>query len=107
MCLIMTAAAAAITGGIWLRLRRSGRAAKSLFTVTLAFAAAALMWCVDGIASVLGGGSFLDMSRSDAVLGAIVIACGLALLAVLSLAETLTARKGNSVFARARSAHEA
>ena len=87
MCLIMTMIAAAVTGGIWLALAKCGRATKSLFTTFLAFLSAALMWCVDGIASVLSGEGFFDLSAEDAILGAIILAAGLVLFAALSFAE--------------------
>lgn len=87
MCLIMTLIAAAVTGGIWLALAKRGRATKSLFTIFLAFLAAALMWCVDGIASVLGGEGFFDLSAEDAILGAIILAAGLVLFVALSFME--------------------
>lgn len=58
---------------------------KPLFTTTLAFWAAALMWSVDGITNVLGGEPFFDLSKDDALLGVIVALCGLVLFAVLAL----------------------
>lgn len=58
---------------------------KPLFTTALAFWAAAIMWSVDGIANVLGGEPFLEISKEDSVLGVIVALCGAALFAVLAL----------------------
>lgn len=58
---------------------------KPLFTTALAFWAAAIMWSVDGIANVLGGEPFLEISKEDSVLGVIVSLCGAALFAVLAL----------------------
>lgn len=87
MCLIMTTAAAAVFGGIWIYFTKCGRATRSLFTAMLMFASAALMWCVDGIASVAGGEGFFDISGEDAILGVIIIALGLAAFGVLSMIE--------------------
>lgn len=87
MCLIMTAFAAAVFGGVFLLRKKRGKNAKAAFSVMMCFAAAALMWCVDGVASVLGGEGFFDVSREDFILGLIVVAAGCALYAVLSVRE--------------------
>ncbi len=87
MCLIMTIATALAFTALWANRRKSGRASKSLFTATLMFWAAALMWSVDGIASVLGGEAFFDLSASDAVLGVLIVASGALVFALLSLRE--------------------
>lgn len=85
MCLIMTALAAAVFGVAFLLLKKRGKDAKAEFSVMMCFAAAALMWCVDGIASVVGGEGFFDLSRRDFVLGLIVVAAGCVLYGVLRL----------------------
>ena len=82
MCLIMTIIAAVVFTAIWAKMRK-----QSLLTTTLMFWAAALMWSVDGIASVLEGESFFDISREDTVLGAIIVVCGLAVFAFLTAME--------------------
>ncbi|MBP5201945.1 hypothetical protein J6Z39_10220 [bacterium] len=82
MCLIMTMIAAVVFTALWAKMRK-----QSLLTTTLMFWAAALMWSVDGVASVLDGEPFFDISREDTVLGAIIILCGLAIFAVLAVFE--------------------
>lgn len=82
MCLIMTIIAAVVFTAVWAKMRK-----ESLLTTTLMFWAAALMWSVDGVASVLEGEPFFDISREDTVLGAIIILCGLAVFAVLAVFE--------------------
>ena len=54
---------------------------------SLMFWAAALMWSVDGIASLLEGEPFFDISREDTVLGFIIVVCGLAVFAFLTAME--------------------
>ena len=82
MCLIMTIIAAVVFTAIWAKMRK-----QSLLTTTLMFWAAALMWSVDGIASLLEGEPFFDISSEDTVLGAIIVVCGLAIFAVLAALE--------------------
>jgi len=90
MCLIMTIIAAVVFTAIWAKKRT-----QSLLTTTLMFWAAALMWSVDGVASVLDGEPFFDISREDTVLGAIIILCGLAIFAVLAVFEKRRELKAN------------
>ncbi|MDE7383796.1 MAG: hypothetical protein K2M99_07950 [Treponemataceae bacterium] len=87
MCLIMTMIAAAVTGVIWFVQRKHGVASKSLFTLFLAFLSAALMWCVDGIASIAEGEPFFTISGEDAILGAIIIVLGFFVFGLLSVLE--------------------
>ena len=90
MCLIMTIIAAVVFTALWAKMRK-----QSLLTTTLMFWAAALMWSVDGVASVLDGEPFFDISREDTVLGAIIILCGLAIFAVLAVFERRRELKAN------------
>ena len=46
---------------------------KTLLFATFMFWGAALMWSVDGIASVIEGEPFFDISRSDTILGFIIL----------------------------------
>lgn len=96
MCLIITVLMAIVFSVLFIVSKRNAGAenpngsvlrkfTKPLFTTTLAFWAAAIMWSVDGIANVLGGEPFLEISKEDTVLGVIVALCGLALFAVLAL----------------------
>ena len=65
MCLIITIITAAVLTVVWFILRQNGKNVKSLFTTMLAFWAAALMWSVDGVASVIGGEPFFDRGPAD------------------------------------------
>ena len=87
MCLIMTILTAVILSVFYFRAEKHGKAAKSLLTSTLMFWGAALMWSVDGIASLLEGEPFFDISREDTVLGFIIVVCGLAVFALLAAIE--------------------
>jgi hypothetical protein len=86
----MTIIAAVVFTALWAKMRK-----QSLLTTTLMFWAAALMWSVDGVASVLDGEAFFDISREDTVLGAIIILCGLAVFAVLAVFEKRRVLKAN------------
>lgn len=96
MCLLITVAMAIVFSVLFFASKKTDGAENSngsvlrkfsqpLFTTTLAFLAAAIMWSVDGIANVSGGEPFLKISKDDTVLGVIVALCGLALFAVLAL----------------------
>ena len=87
MCLIMTIIAAIAFSLAYLKNKKEGKEVKSIFTTMLTFWSAALMWSMDGIASVLGGEEFFDLSLEDGILGLIIIASGLLLFAVLSLLQ--------------------
>ena len=90
MCLIMTIIAAVVFTAFWAKKRT-----QSLLTTTLMFWAAALMWSVDGVASVLEGEPFFDISREDTILGVIIILCGVAIFAVLAVFERRRVLKAN------------
>ena len=90
MCLIMTIIAAVVFTALWAKMRK-----QSLLTTTLMFWGAALMWSVDGVASVLEGEPFFDISQEDTVLGVIIIVCGLAIFAVLAVFEKRRVLKAN------------
>ena len=90
MCLIMTIIAAVVFTALWAKMRK-----QSLLTTTLMFWAAALMWSVDGVASVLDGEPFFDISREDTSLGAIIVLCGVAIFAVLAVFERRRVLKAN------------
>ncbi len=87
MCLIMTIIAALVFSLAFLKNQKKGKEVKSLFTTMLMFWAAALMWSMDGIASVLGGEGFFDLSLEDGILGFIIIASGLLIFGFLSLLQ--------------------
>jgi predicted permease len=87
MCLIFTIVAAVAFSVAFFATRKTYAGGKSVATAALMFWAAALMWSVDGIASVLGGEGFFDLSREDAVLGTIIVASGLLAFGLLRLLE--------------------
>lgn len=87
MCLLMTVFAALVFTVLWAVSKKQERECKSFRTTLLMFWAASLMWSVDGIASVLGGESFFDISVSDTILGTIVLVCGLVVFAFLFAKE--------------------
>lgn len=92
MCLLMTVFAALVFTVLWAAAKKQGQKHKSLWTTLLMFWAASLMWSVDGIASVLSGESFFDISVSDTILGVIVLAAGLLVFAFLSAKERRNAK---------------
>ena len=85
MTLLITAAAAIIA------------ALARKWTLALVYCGAALMWCVDGFASVLEGGPFIELADAaqmadDALLGIVVVAVGLAVWAAYRIAKSVRAR---------------
>jgi hypothetical protein len=49
-----------------------------LGTLSLMYWGASLMWIVDGFFCIAGGEPFLDISVNDALLGLLIVICGLA-----------------------------
>ena len=92
MCLIMTIIAAVAFTVAWLILRQTGKNVKSVFTTMLTFWGAALMWSIDGVANVIGGEAFFDISKEDTVLGLIILGCGLAIFCGLCLKDIVLNR---------------
>lgn len=92
MCELMTIAAAIVFTVAYFRGRRSS----AVFTTMLMFWGAALMWSVDCVHSAMEGEGLLDLSVEDAVLGAIVLAAGLAVFGVMAFLER---RQGGRVAA--------
>jgi len=80
MTLVITAAAAILVGGVRLGQSAIGRA-WSLGVLALIYTGAALMWLVDAIFSIMGGGQFINTSaaalKSDSLLGLTVVGLGL------------------------------
>ena len=85
MCLILTLMAALAATLFWYR--SAERETLKLGFLSLMYWSAALMWTVDGIFSVAEGGSFVTVTVDDALLGALVIACGIGAWIVLVLRE--------------------
>lgn len=87
MCELMSIAATAVFAALAFAAKRSGRPHGALSATALSFAGASLMWSVDCLHSLLGGGPLLDLSAGDAALGAAVVAAGCVLFAALRLRE--------------------
>ena len=87
MCELMTIAAALVFTAIYFVGRSRGKNSPAVFTTMLMFWGAALMWSVDCVAGAMEGEPLLDLSAHDALLGAIVLAAGLAVFGVLSLSR--------------------
>lgn len=87
MCLIMTIIAALIFSVVFFMQKKNNAVSKSVVTTTLMFWAAAIMWSVDGIASVAEGEGFFDISSEDTILGGIIIVAGLVVFALLKVLE--------------------
>ena len=75
MCLIVTALAAVAVTLVWYFKARESNI--RLGALVLMYWGAALMWLVDGFFSIAEGGPFLDLSVDDALLGLVVVLCGL------------------------------
>ena len=87
MCLIITIITAIVFTVAYLLKKQGGKEAKSEFMAMLMFWAASLMWSMDGVASVLGGEEFFDLSMEDTILGAIIVASGLLVFAAHSIIQ--------------------
>ena len=96
MCELMAIAAALVFSLLALSARRAGRPASALATTALAFWGAALMWAVDCAHAALEGEPLLDLSWDDAALGAVVVAAGIALCAVLRVREARRLRRAGA-----------
>lgn len=93
MCLIMTMLCAATYAGIYFYRKSNKVASKSLLTLVFMHLSASLMWCVDGIASVLEGEGFFDISMEDFILGLIIVGLGLFSYGILIVLEKNNLRK--------------
>ena len=89
MCELMTIGAAVLFTILYFTRFRT----RAVFATMLMFWGAALMWSVDCVHSYMEGEGLFDMSREDTVLGAIILASGLAVFAVLSLRDRVLARQ--------------
>ncbi|RNC62867.1 MAG: hypothetical protein AWM53_01890 [Candidatus Dichloromethanomonas elyunquensis] len=75
MCLMITLLAAVITTIVWYVNAPENKL--KLGTLSLMYWGAALMWTIDGFFCVAEGEPFLDLSVSDALLGLLIVICGL------------------------------
>ena len=89
MCELMTIGAAVLFTVMYFTRFRT----RAVFTTMLMFWGAALMWSVDCVHSLMEGDGLFDLSREDALLGAIILAAGLAVFGVLSAHERLVAKQ--------------
>ena len=89
MCELMTIGAAVLFTILYFTRFRT----RAVFATMLMFWGAALMWSVDCVHSYMEGEGLFDMSREDTVLGAIILASGFAVFAVLSLRDRMLARR--------------
>ena len=75
MCLLITLLAAVVSTIVWYVNAPENKF--KLGTLSLMYWGAALMGMVDGFFSIAEGGPFLDLSLNDALLGLIIVICGL------------------------------
>ena len=85
MCELMTIAAALVFSFLYFKQERPS---KALFATMLRFWGAALMWSVDCVMSFREGEGLFDLSREDTLLGAIILAAGIAFYGVARFVET-------------------
>lgn len=93
MCLVITAFAAVVCTAIWYFKHHEKEL--RLGMLSLMYWGAALMWVVDGFFCVAEGEPFLDLSMNDALLGVVIVLCGLVLwLAVVLCSDPKKVFKG-------------
>ncbi len=93
MCELMAIAAAIVFTAGFFSAKRRDAPTGALFTTMLMFWGAALMWGVDCVANAIAGEGLLDLSWKDAKLGAIVVAAGVLVFAVLFAVERCRCRR--------------
>lgn len=76
MCLMITLLAAVVSTIVWYVNAPENKL--KLGTLSLMYWGASLMWTVDGFFCVAEGEPFLDLSVNDALLGFVIVICGLA-----------------------------
>ncbi len=97
MCELMTISAAIAFTVAFFAAKRRGAPTGALFTTMLMFWGAALMWAVDCVANAMDGEGLIDLSREDTVLGAIIVAAGVAVFAVLFAVERCRCRRAQKL----------
>ena len=83
MCLLITLLAAVVSAIVWYVNAPCGKF--HLGTLSLMYWGASLMWMVDGFFCAAEGEPFLDLSVNDALLGLLVVICGLVLWLLILL----------------------
>lgn len=89
MCELMTIGAAVLFTILYFTRFRT----RAVFATMLMFWGAALMWSVDCVHSYMEGEGLFDLSREDTILGAIILASGLAVFAVLAVRDRMLAMR--------------
>ena len=89
MCELMTIGAAVLFTILYFTRFRT----RAVFATMLMFWGAALMWSVDCVHSYMEGEGLFDLSREDTILGAIILASGLAVFAVLAVRDRMLAAR--------------
>ena len=89
MCELMTIGAAVLFTILYFTRFRT----RAVFATMMMFWGAALMWSVDCVHSYMEGEGLFDLSREDTILGAIILASGLAVFAVLAMRERMLATR--------------
>lgn len=90
MCEIMTICAATIFSALYFVQKKNGKIYRNAEFASLMFWGASLMWLCDCIFSAAGGEPFFDISAKDTLLGAIIIAAGLAIFTLRELHSKFT-----------------
>ncbi|HBC26515.1 MAG TPA: hypothetical protein DC013_03800 [Ruminococcaceae bacterium] len=75
MCLMITLLAAVVSTIVWYVNAPQNKL--KLGTLSLMYWGASLMWMVDGFFCIAEGEPFLDLSANDALLGLLIVICGL------------------------------
>ncbi|MCH3972489.1 MAG: hypothetical protein LKE53_07005 [Oscillospiraceae bacterium] len=75
MCLVITAFAAVIATLVWYF--KANRRELHLEVLALMYWGASLMWTVDGFYCVKEGQPFLEMTADNALLGLVIVLCGM------------------------------
>lgn len=86
MCLIITVLAAFITTIIWYFYMPQRE--YLLGRLALMYWGAVIMWCVDGLFRMVEGEAFLDVSLNDAILGVVIVLCGIVAWIVMRIVKT-------------------
>lgn len=94
MHMIITAFAAFITTIIWCFNVYAKK--NKLSTLVLMYWGAALMWLVDGFFALAEGEAFIDFSADGALLGLLIICCGLVAWVVIRLFSSFLIAKKHS-----------
>ena len=89
MCELMTIGAAVLFTILYFTRFRT----RAVFATMLMYWGAALMWSVDCVHSYMEGDGLFDLSREDTILGAIILASGLAVFAVLAVRDRMLAMR--------------